>query len=325
MSEKTIHMVDMPAKQIPALKYGIALDKGIKQIMMITHGGLGDQVCAEPALRYAFKLFKGYEICLLTSFPELFTHLPFRSIYSKDDTKFLIDHEWLVLHTNAPDGNVVRDFITHNYTQVVDFSTLCAFHRQIPIKDRTVKLVGCDVDYKEFDIVIHPGRHWKSKTFPKHWWNHMIEEIKDSFPGRRIAIIGKDVSPEIGTVDVVVPNGFMDLRNKLSLKELVTVLQTAKTVLTNDSAPLHIAASGDAHIYFIASCKEAEYLMHWRTGEFGWRMKNLEMDGLWNHQDSAPIRKESLTIEHMSDQLMEMLLPHPLTVVSWMKKGLYIC
>jgi len=315
--------IAVPPRQIPPFRYKIAMDAGIKQIMMTTWGGLGDQVCGEPALRYAFKLFPDYEISLLTSFPELFTHLPFKRIYSKNEAPTLNDEDWLVLHTNHPHENMARDFITHHFTQCVDFSTLCAFQRQIPIKDRHVQVARGDkgpVPINQTRIVLHPGRHWQSKTFPKAWWDELLRRVCDSHSG--VAIVGKDVDEHTGTVDVEVPRNCLDLRNQLSLVELSTVLQDARLVMTNDSAPLHIAAAGDAHILFVATCKEPDHLLHWRHGKFGWRMKNLGLDGLWNHQSSCPIREEPLTIDVMPQGVLERSLPLPRVVAGEITKAL---
>lgn len=309
-----MYITEVPAKQIPPLRYKIAADHGIKQVMMTTWGGLGDQVCAEPTLRYAFKLLEGYEISLFTSYPDLFRHLPFKRIYSKQENTALNDEEWLVIHTNAEHGNMSRDFLAHHFTQVVDFCSLSAFQRQLPIAEREIILHGTSIEGSFPMIVIHPGRHWSSKTFPKQWWDEII--IGATKLCTNVAIIGKDIDKDTGTVDVCVPPGVRDLRNKLSLPQLIGVCKNAHVVLTNDSAPLHIAAAGDAEILFIASCKEPDHLLHWRQGRFGFRMKNLGLDGLWNHQSSNPIRPEPLSIDTMKPELIKQLLPTATSVIN---------
>lgn len=315
--QHSMPMTEVPARQIPGLRYAMALGAGIRQIMMTTWGGLGDQVCGEPALRYAFKLYPDYKISLYTSFPELFKHMPFQKIYSKDQQHQLKDDEWLTLHTNSPHNNMSRDFLAHHFTQCVDFSTLCAFQRQLPLKDRHVQLQGDKMEQTQ-PIVIHPGRHWQSKTFPKSWWNGVIKWIVDEFGPENVCIVGKDIDKDTGTVDVDTA-GAIDLRNKLSLRELVTVCKAAKVILTNDSAPLHIGAAGDAWVLFVASCKESEHLLHWRYGKWAWRMEALELDGLWNHIDTRPVRETPLSIDTMPNWLLYQLLPTPYDVLERVK------
>lgn len=325
MSNK-VHMVDLPAKQIPTIKYHLAKEAGIKKIMMTTSGGLGDQVVAEPTLRYAFKLFPDYEISLLTSFPELFTHLPFCAIYDvrSPEARVLNENEWLTIHTNPKENELSRDFLLHHFTQVVDFCSLNAFQRQLPISERVVHLPSSDfwLSCRSTKIIVHPGRHWPSKTFPKSWWDEVIAKLGELYP-HQVAIIGKDVNSKTGTVEVEVPETVIDLRNKLTLNDSIGLLQRAEVVLTNDSSPLHIAASGRAFIVFIASCKEADHLYHWRYtqwegGPVAWayRMVNLGNDGLWNHLSSCPVRDEPLMIDDISPDLMKAILPAPQKVIN---------
>ena len=310
MDPQTIHMVDVPAKQIPTFRYHIAKMAGVKQIMLTTWGGLGDQVCGEPAARYAFELFPKHEISLITTFPELFSHLPFKKIYSKAEMASLSEDEWLVLHTNPSHENMARDFLLHHYTQCVDFSTLCAFQRQIPIASRQIVLPTCEIDHSLHGaIVIHPGRHWQSKTFPSAWWSEVIKCVSQN--SENVVVVGKDVDSETGTVDVTIPGNVTDLRNKLSLLELSSVLQSAKVVITNDSAPLHIASAGDAMILYVATCKADEYLTHWRKGQFGFKMKNLGLTKPWEFQHSTPIRETPLAIDQIPEGILLDCLPEP--------------
>lgn len=306
---------DFQMKQVPKIRYELAAQAGIKKIMMVTWGGLGDQVVAEPTLRYAFKLFPDHDISLLSSFPELFTHLPFKNVYRKEDGASLNEDEWLVFHTNPRHKMLPREFISHNFVQAVDFCSLAAFQRQLPIEDRVMRLSGLVDPVGPFDVVIHPGRHWSSKTFPKRWWNQVIRLISNH--NNNVAIVGKDIDEETGTVDVEIPDGVADLRNSLNLCDLVNVLHGAKVVVTNDSAPLHMAASGSADIVFIASCKESDYLMHWRLNpysrkvEFGYGMKNLGRTGIWDFESMSPMRGNDLRIDLMSRSKMRQVLPTP--------------
>jgi hypothetical protein len=316
-------MIDIPAKQIPPFRYGLALKAGIKQILMTTWGGLGDQVCAEPTLRYAFKLFPEYEISLLTSFPELFSHLPFKHVFHNKsaEAKELNEDEWLVIHTMHPAYSLSENFLQHHFTQVVDFSSLCAFQRQLPTSERQIKMpdIQQNLAVPRARIVIHPGKTWASRTFPKAWWDEVIGSLARIYSD--VVIIGKD-GEATGTVDIEVPANCTDLRNKLTLPEMIQILVQADVVLTNDSAPIHIAAAGNAHIFFIASAKHSDYLMHWRHGEFGWRMRNLGLDGLWNHQAQHPVREEPLAFDTLPVGLMNRILPPPSAVLSWIEPAM---
>ena len=105
-------------------------------------------------------------------------------------------------------------------------------------------------------------------TFPKAFWDKVINRLCDR--GLTPILIGADADDNRSTVDVDASR-CLDLRNKLSLTESVWFLQNATVLLTNDSSPLHMAASGDAWIGYIATCKHPDMITHWRRGRWQWR------------------------------------------------------
>lgn len=306
---------EVRAKDIPSLRYQIAKKSGIRKILMVGRGGIGDHVVAEPSFRYAFRLFpEEYEISAMSSFPELFSHLPFRDVYSPGHSS-IIEDDWLIIHT-YPKSGLAHDFLSHNFIHPVDFCSLTAFQRQLPIRDRVIyldggtsSLIGLDRSLQN-RIVVHPGRGWPSKTFPKQWWDKVLEGLCDVYDN--VVVIGRDTETG-GTVDVEIPKNCLDLRNELSTVALISILKDAKTVITNDSAPLHIAAAGHARILFLASCKDADYLYHWRAPGFGWNMMNLANHRVFATDETTPIRDTDLDIA--INGTMAALLPEPSFVV----------
>jgi ADP-heptose:LPS heptosyltransferase len=169
-------------------------------------------------------------------------------------------------------------------------------------------------------VVVHAGMHWPSKTFPKMWWDSVLSGIRSA--GLTPILIGKDGkmihSENTGTVDVS-NEGCIDLRNQTNLQELVWLLQNCNVLITNDSSPIHIAASGKAHIGFIASCKHPDYITHWRNGTWGWRMKNLGHDGIWNYTDHYPVQDDEIRVDVLPNGLMDRLLPSTEEVLQFIK------
>jgi hypothetical protein len=319
----------MPANLIPAWRVQNAFRKGFQNNFLIsTWGGLGDQVCAEPTLRYALKRFKDCDISLFSECPSLFDHLNFKEVleYSERlEARKQFSEKYLIFDTIVPTDNLAWQFFSHCLTNAVDFASMCAFRCQLPIADREIQLPNfTDIDLDRYPIewknavIIHPGRHWPSKTFPKEWWDRVIASIQAR--GFQPVIIGKETDDNRGTVDVHIGPGVIDTRNQLSLKELVMICKRAKYVLTNDSSPLHIAAAGKAHIFFVASCKHPDYITHWRNGQWGWRMKNLGLDGVWNYINENPSVKDEVTVEHLPDGVMEKILPSPSSVADEIAK-----
>ncbi len=68
--------VQVPTHWIPSGRTFVATQNGCERnILFNTWGGLGDQTCAEPAIRYALREFKDCKFTLASEQPDLFQHL----------------------------------------------------------------------------------------------------------------------------------------------------------------------------------------------------------------------------------------------------------
>lgn len=315
----TNDVIQIPAMMHPGFRASLAIQNGVeRRLLFRTWGGLGDQICAEPTLRYALDQFKNCEVFLESEHPELFTHLKFKEVFDsrvkKADPK-----DFLVFETiTAPDNtNMVWLFFSHMLTHCVDFPSLCALRSQLPIASREVRLPDCGsivpIDAKK-PVVVHAGRHWPSKTFPADWWNSVLNEMIRN--GMTPVLIGADTDDNRGTVSVNA-EGCIDMRNRLSIVDTISLLKRSKVLITNDSSPLHMAADSDCWIGFIATCKHPDFITHWRRGQWGYRMKNLGLGGMWDTVDMCPNAKEEVTVDRVAPELLASWLPQPAEVAEW--------
>ncbi len=309
----------IPMNFIPRYRHAWAKQCGNeKKVLLKTWGGLGDQACTEPTLRYIVETFKDCELYLASEVPELFAHLPFKEVF--DLRKVIpVEKNYLTLQTIVPQddqSNLETQFYRHLTTHCVDYSSICALGAQLPVAYRHLKLSHKrpELVIPARSVMIHAGRHWASKTFPKDWWDAVISRILESncVP----VLIGADTDDNRGTVDVDA-SACLDLRNKLSILECSWVLQNAKVLLTNDSSPLHIAASGLAWIGFVATCKHPDFITHWRHGEWGLRMKNFGRGGVWDHYDLCPNKEEGISAMDVEESLLRSWLPQPNEMADW--------
>lgn len=288
--------VGIPNLAVPGVKLQIAKQAGVhKNLLLCCYAGIGDQVVSEPTLRYAIDNFKGYEISLATHHPSLFSHLPFKKVYHLLKESEPPWEQYLCYNLAGIDKDLSWDFICGLFTPAVDFASLCAFRMTLPLAYKNIILVPLryvEIKIKELIkkelsgkkwIIVHPGAHWQSKTFPQIWWNLIIKHIKKS--GILPVLIGDTTTDHCGTRSTVSVNtdGCLDLRGKLELMDTVCLMQHSKVVLTNDSAPLHMAAASECWIGFVSVSKHPEYLLHYRHGQLGWRMKSFETGGIWEH------------------------------------------
>ncbi len=318
----------VPAALIPSYRTFVAAENGVeKNLLLKTWGGLGDQICAEPTLRYALSAFKGCSISLASEHPELFQHLKFAAVFDLKDSEPNYS-QFLTFDMIRPPSDLSWEFTNHMLTNCVDYPALCAFRCQLPVPFRRIQLKPSVKDYNAFMehaakapypgrpmVAIHAGRHWQSKTFPADWWDAVINHVLAG--ACQPVLIGGDTDDNRGTVDVDTGD-CLDLRGKLGLMESVAFLLHVPVLLTNDSAPLHMAAAGRAWIGYVATCKHPDMITHWRAGGWSWRMKNHGKGGIWDVISHCPNHQGGeVSAENVGDELLRSWLPDPKDFATW--------
>ena len=90
-------------------------------------------------------------------------------------------------------------------------------------------------------IVIHPSASCSSKRWPQERFQRVIKLLK-SRVGFKIIVITSQSEKEFGE-RLVGDSGVIDLRESLSISEVGALLKQAALFISNDSGPVHIAAS----------------------------------------------------------------------------------
>lgn len=319
--------VAIPMAHLPIFRSQLAIQDGIeRRLLFKTWGGIGDQICAEPTLRYALKMFKDCEFYLASEIPELFSHLKFKRVFDLRE-EIPNYNRYFLFDTITPpdDSNLVWQFFSHMLTNCVDFPSLCALRLQLPIEFKEIEMYGVKPASLELSdirnsVVVHAGKHWQSKTFPKEFWDRVLAGLK--VRGIQPILIGANADDNRGTVDVNA-EGCLDLRNKLSIMESIWLLQHAKVLLTNDSSPLHMAATGKAWIGYIATCKHPDMITHWRRPSPGeapvwqWREVNFGKGGIWDIIDYCPNKAQKVEAEFVPPDILASWLPNPIDMAQW--------
>jgi ADP-heptose:LPS heptosyltransferase len=180
--------------------------------------------------------------------------------------------------------------------------------------------VEIKLDLREW-VVVHPGKHWNSKTFPASWWQGVIDGLVAA--GKTVCVIGKDDNGDAptyetgarGTVDVTCPEGCLDLRNLLGLEELAALLSKTKTLISNDSFPIHLAGAFDNQIILIPSCKHPDHVLPWRNGSIYYKAKALYKRLVIDDVESRPTQCYSTSAE-VDGINWDEYLPDPAEVIS---------
>lgn len=307
-----------------------------QQIVISISAGMGDQLCAEPVVRYIRNnYFPKAELTVVTHHPRLFEHikgidlLSYKQYQGKQDAT-------LVLYTTPEDKHNFHS-LSHVMFHPTDFASISTIRKTLPLIDKPIKLkvydediaeiidiIGEDVDLKDL-IVIHPGRWWKSKTFPIDWWQYIIDELSKN---HKLAIIGKELSndednkknKQQGYLPVTCPKNCFDLRDLTSLGGMIALISQAKMTITNDSSPIHIAGAFDNWIVTVPTAKHPDHILPYRMDENGYihqyhkaksLMKKLTLDDL----DTCWLSEEPDTIDMVKGDIRD-YIPEPQEVVN---------
>src|SRR5690242_14105396 len=123
----------VPGGMIPSFRTTKAIEDGVeRKLMFKTWGGLGDQICCEPTIRYAFDAFKTCEIYLASERPELFSHLPFKKVFDLKEGKPIWEN-YFVFNTITDPSHLNWEFFSHCLINCVDYPSISCFRGQIPI------------------------------------------------------------------------------------------------------------------------------------------------------------------------------------------------
>jgi hypothetical protein len=250
-----------------------------REIVFYAGGGMGDQLGAEPVARFAMdKMFKDVKsnFTIVTNWPRFFYHLNVpcmtREVYEANPR---FDTPVKILKTiPAPDESSIWQTWSHISGHTSDYAAICTLHRQLPDDCRDIKLPASleglveamDVagGLREDMILVHPGKGWASKTFPKDWWEAVIAGLQAE--GKIVGIIGQSISEDQGYIDIDIAEGVVDFRNLLSLDGLISLIATSSMVISNDSAPIHIAGAFKKNILLVATCRHPDYILPYRNG-----------------------------------------------------------
>lgn len=277
-------------------------------------GGLGDQINAEPSIRFLMEKISPLAECwVLTRFPELFSHLPVKATIETPELKRPAIYE---VETHASPTMNLRKFLCHFFCHPVDYIAMAILKRTLPRDARRIhipeEMIGrAEVSEYNPDIIIHPGLGWPIKTFPPVWW---VQVIAGLMPHMKVAIVGKDIAEKNGVLDFPVPPEVLDLRNKTSLKGFLGLIEKTNILLTNDSSPTHLAGAFDNWIVLIPTCQHPDHLLPWRHGTQDFKTVALYKKLLDDDYRRTPMQPDYTITEYHAD--VWEYLPDPTKVVS---------
>lgn len=238
-------------------------------------GGLGDQVEAEPIIRYCLENdFKGCKITVLTNYPEIFYHLKDR-INIITDYFYEIKNPFLLSYDILPELNhPIHRLIKPTWCiHPTDWASLIILNRLLPNIEKQIKLeINPDllnvnkINFEDPIVTIHPSQNDEYRTLPNSYWVELINKIIKLKDIKTIIIIGKD-GKEKGVNDFIIKNSkIIDLRNQTNISDLFYIIKNTDYLISNDSAPIHIAGAFTCKTILLNTLKSPEYILPFRNG-----------------------------------------------------------
>lgn len=249
--------------------------KGGEQFFVIASGGLGNQIATLPTIHELLFLYPKAHIGIRTAYTEAFLHL--ESQYGErvrvariENTEEaaraegeLLEHKYKfarVISTVGPQLDTMQ-------MTSVDYHSCIVLGRQL--HNRRIHFPASDYGANKIPdncVVIHAGRNgWKSKDPGTAWYQAVLDGVKTR--GLPVALIGKrdfKIHGEgYGSVDLV--GADFDLQD-LPLEKTAGVIRDGAFLLTNDSAPVHIAGGFDNHIGLLTIAKHPSLVFPHRPG-----------------------------------------------------------
>lgn len=289
-------------------------------------GGLGDQISAEPTVRFIREeLYPNDIVYVSTPFRDILHHLKDKIIFTEPTMQREDKAMYDVKTCPQGDGkDLLNAFMSHPLVHPTDFASIAAMRQQLPDRLKTVHLAVTESGLEEVrDIVegnisdmilVHPGKGWPSKTFPKEWWQEVVDGLVDA--GKRIGLIGKYISDDQSYLDVDCPEGVVDFRDMLSQLGFFALVSQVFAVVTNDSAPLHVAGAFDPWIICVPSCKHPDLIAPYRNGGTKYYKTKMLYNKLVSGDiDSRPTTIYSGTIDEIRKGVITDYIPEPPEII----------
>ncbi len=199
-------------------------------------------------MRFSFNLKKKKFDWALILHPTNRAHLitflagiPFRAGWNRKNSLFLTRR----LFHNKQEGRkheleYTLDILRDINIPIVDKTTYFPIKRQAEEKVRSL-LKGCGLNSSDKLIIMHPSASCLSKRWPQANFSELIKLVKDKL-SFKIAIITSENEKKHGQ-KIIDENNVIDLRGKLNISEIGSLLKRASLFISNDSGPVHIAVS----------------------------------------------------------------------------------
>ena len=300
-----------------------------KNLAFVVDGGLGDQVAAEPAMRYARDVMHhGDNIVLVSAWPEVFRHLHL-AVYPAL-AQVPLSAQYRVRYTRAESDPALAGRLDPDHIHRVDLASIVALDRELPQAYKTAKLSAATAAWQSAAqkigpldpgaiVLLHPGCGSAADTFGADAWQSYADALTSQ--DIRVAVIGNRSGADYGVVDFD-RSRCLDLLNKLTAAELIAIVSRARVLISNDAAPVQIAGAFEGWIGLVAARRHPEFVQPWRHGSQFWRARNLERRPLYQEVSQKSPSDRQQAIDALTPERLRDYLPEPAAILDFVRAAL---
>jgi hypothetical protein len=256
-----------------------------RNIVAHVGGGLGDQVCAEPVIRELRRLYPYDKLLIENHWPELWKDLKGYKIDGIIDPNVPVEYPPETLHFKTygnPDTTIAEMGMTHSNMSSMDLTSYLMINRPLPPEKRGIRIgyseeetnsmlsaLDTTKEWLESAVILHPGLTWPTRTISSETWQTLTRLLLGDPRYNHVVIIGQGGPykgpriEKIGILDFEIPN-VLDARNKLTVKETLSLLDHSHILISNDSAPIHLAGATNIWILGIFTTKHPYFVLPFR-------------------------------------------------------------
>jgi ADP-heptose:LPS heptosyltransferase len=174
-------------------------------LLILTVGGLGDLLCAEPVIRFGVQevFTESEKIVIVTKNKDIYKHFSNVDNLLFDSRISFITEEELYKDLKSYYGYAICTIYDHplykkkgfiqGAMHFTDYASIYLLGRLVPETKKGIfiqpasaeeqflveeKFENLGLDIRE-TLLIHPGETWPSRTIPEDWWEEFIKNYKD--------------------------------------------------------------------------------------------------------------------------------------------------
>ena len=194
-----------------------------------------------------------FEVAIQPTFSREFAgDLVLRSTFAQERIGYAGDANNITISLKTKTDSWYTRLVPNDPLQIMELNINAHFVRKLGCANflsctPNIPDLGTRLDTQQFKssyIVVAPGASWHPKMWPVQNFAQVIRQLVAQFRVQIVLCGGKSDQPICAELaKLLSPLQIIDLSGETSLTELVEIIRGAKLVLTNDSAPTHLAAA----------------------------------------------------------------------------------